>query len=71
MLVTLFLKGRFYKKIIKNYITYKIYTYMYIPPPAAYTNTIYNTKLIDIISFSLLLHQLQPEADVIQYIQTI
>ena len=44
---------------------------MYIPPPAAYTNTIHNTKLIDIISFSLLLHQLQPEADVIQYIQKI
>ena len=24
----------------KNYAIYKIYTYMYIPPPAAYTNTI-------------------------------
>ena len=29
----------------KNYAIYKIYTYMYIPPPAVYTctNTIHNT----------------------------
>ena len=39
----LFLKGRFYLKINKNYAIYKIYTYMYIPPPSAYTNTIHNT----------------------------
>ena len=40
-----FLKEDFIRKSTKtkNYAIYKIYTYMYIPPPAVYTNTIHNT----------------------------
>ena len=40
--IYIFLKEDFIRKSTKT--TYKIYTYMYIPPPAAYTNTIHNTK---------------------------
>ena len=40
----IFLKEDFIRKSSKNYTTYKIYTYMYIPQPAAYTNTTHNTK---------------------------
>ena len=40
-----FLREDFIRKSTKtkNYAIYKIYTYMYIPPRAAYTNTIHNT----------------------------
>ena len=41
---TVFLKGRFLLENQQNYTTYKICTYMYIPPPATYANTIHNTK---------------------------
>ena len=40
-----FLKEDFIRKSTKTtLITKKIYTYMYIPPPDANTNTIHNTK---------------------------
>ena len=49
-MVHVFLKEDFIRKSAKTTLlyTYKIYTCMYIPPPATYPNTIHNTKLIDI-----------------------
>ena len=34
--IIFFLKENFIRKSTKNYTTYKIYTCMYIPPPAIY-----------------------------------
>ena len=41
-----FLKEDFIRKSAKTTLsyTYKIYTCMYIPPPATYANTKHNTK---------------------------
>ena len=46
VLVFIFLKEDFIRKSAKTTLlyTYKIYTCMYIPPPATYANTIHNTK---------------------------